>query len=67
MNCRQRFRGINILLRLALVISGKDAIDRLFSAFMAHFERSGVKYNKTEVAGISYYKVAGKYEGDWFF
>ncbi|MBF0537228.1 MAG: hypothetical protein HQL03_03140 [Nitrospirae bacterium] len=53
-------------IQVALVTGGKDVIDRLVSAFMAYFEKSGVKYNKSEVAGVSYYKVADKYEGDWF-
>ncbi|KJU82985.1 hypothetical protein MBAV_004818 [Candidatus Magnetobacterium bavaricum] len=50
----------------ALVTGKKDVIDRLVSDFMAYFAKSGVKYDKSEVAGMSYYKVSDKYEGDWF-
>ncbi|MBF0345570.1 MAG: hypothetical protein HQL06_15250 [Nitrospirae bacterium] len=53
-------------IQVALVTGGKDTINRLFSAFMAYFEKSGVRYVKSEIAGMSCYKAADKYEGDWF-
>ncbi|MBF0606116.1 MAG: hypothetical protein HQL61_01020 [Magnetococcales bacterium] len=52
--------------QVALVTGGKDVVDSLVSAFMTYFEKSGVTYGKSEVAGVIRYKVADKYEGDWF-
>ncbi|KJU84368.1 hypothetical protein MBAV_003436, partial [Candidatus Magnetobacterium bavaricum] len=52
--------------QVALVTGKKDAIDGLVAAFLAYFEKSGVKYDKSASAGMGYYKVSDKYEGDWF-
>ncbi|MBF0317628.1 MAG: hypothetical protein HQL04_05575 [Nitrospirae bacterium] len=53
-------------IQVALTTGKKDVIDKLVLAFMAYFEKSGIKYEKSAVAGMIYYKVSDKYEGDWF-
>ncbi|MBF0339036.1 MAG: hypothetical protein HQL05_14555 [Nitrospirae bacterium] len=77
---KENYRGIDFIhnvierryeidgteVQVALVTGGKDVVDSLVSAFMAYFEKSGVTYGKSEVAGVICYKIVDKYEGDWF-
>jgi hypothetical protein len=53
-------------IEVALMSNSVNETRSLLPSFFNYFEKSGMKYQKIEKKGMEVYRVADKYEGNWF-
>ncbi len=51
---------------VALMTGSEEEMKSLLASFMDYFKKSGMRYEKTERAGVEAYRIMDKYEGNWF-